>query len=147
MKDYIDTKVDLLWFKLVERYKLTLHLESIKKSLSNIEKQKLDLGKPKSPAFDKVAPTTSPSSNASKDKLYDLLNKEKQYEAELFQIKAKIAEVDTIVTLLDKFPEAHDIVIYKFLDNHTWHETEKKFSFTRKALEKKVKKSLKSLIE
>lgn len=147
MKSYIDTKVDLLWLKLVERYKLVQHLEAIEKSLSEIEQEKKELGQPKSPVFDKVAPNTSYDSSHDKDKLYDLLNKEKQFETELFQAKAKIAEVDTIVTLLDKFPEAHEVVVYKFLENHTWYDTEKKFCFTRRSLEKKIKKSLKSLVK
>ena len=147
MKSYIDTKVDLLWLKLVERYKLVQHLEAIEKSLSEIEQEKKELGQPKSPVFDKVAPNTSYDSLHDKDKLYDLLNKEKQFETELFQVKAKIAEVDTIVTLLDKFPDAHEIVVYKFLENHTWYDTEKKFCFNRRSLEKKIKKSLKSLVK
>ncbi|MDX8417385.1 hypothetical protein [Absicoccus intestinalis] len=146
MKDYLDTKTDIVWCRFMDRYKYMQHCDTIKKELESLRQKKKDLADPKSPNLEKVAPTTS-SGNGTEKQMLMILSKERDLEEELHKTEIKIIETDRYLDMMKNFPSEYCMCDYKFKKHHTWYETEEKFYLSRRAMEKRIKKVLKKLLQ
>ena len=140
-----DCLVQEMWDDLETRRKKVLLYKSIKKSLLELDQQKKSFAEPKSPPFDKIAPTESFSSKESK--LNELFSREKVLEDKLKKVSGELDYTNGILKEIEKInQEVFEICEYKFFEEHTWYETTKKFYYSRGNLTKKVKKVLYELI-
>lgn len=146
MKDYLDTKADIVWCCFMDRYKYKMHCSTIKRELESLQQKKKDLAGPKSPSLDKIAPTTS-CGNGTEKQMLTIMTREKDLEEEFYNVKAKIVQVDRYMDLMKSFPNEYQMCEYKFRQHHTWYEAEEKFFLSRRAMEKRIKKVLKMILQ
>lgn len=146
MKSYIDTKVDLVWTSMVYRHKYVRHCNSIEREIEKINKIKSELGIPKSPAIDKISSISIGSGRNSDSRIIKLISREEELQKELSARRAKVLSIDGYIDQLKVFPSEYTICEYKFLQNHTWYESEDKFHLSRRAMEKRIKRDLKKVL-